>query len=291
MAVYIDDMKRRYRNMVMSHMMADTLDELHAMADLLGLKREWFQEAKPGGWSHHYDISESKALEALKLGATRCTQRDLVLRFSPKFQAAKTPAQDPDDPGVADQKLWQQGHNEGNTKALFGILNAHAEEKWEEPDWEQVKSRVLRLAKPLAEAAVRHRAATPGPWKAVKSDRVRRSPEGGPSYAAIEAVMGGFKLVPVLQFMRGDAGVAIRVTEADLEFVTHAWVDLEAAFNEIARLQRQLIDLHSGVIKFPQVSPAPAPSAGPILYTCRDCGKEVDRDNWDPDNGLCWGCF
>lgn len=28
---------------------------------------------------------------------------------------------------MADQKLWHQGHNEGNTKALFGTLNAHHE--------------------------------------------------------------------------------------------------------------------------------------------------------------------
>jgi outer membrane lipoprotein SlyB len=55
-------------------MMADTLDELHEMADCLGLKREWFQ-------GDHYDISKSKRVQAVKLGAIETTSRDLVKRF------------------------------------------------------------------------------------------------------------------------------------------------------------------------------------------------------------------
>ena len=59
----------------MSHMMADTLDELHAMAATLGLKREWFQDHPR---HPHYDICQSKRAQAIKLGAVPMTSLDLV---------------------------------------------------------------------------------------------------------------------------------------------------------------------------------------------------------------------
>jgi hypothetical protein len=40
--------------MVMCHMLADTLDELHAMADRIGASRGWFQVSNSG--VPHYDI-------------------------------------------------------------------------------------------------------------------------------------------------------------------------------------------------------------------------------------------
>ena len=48
------------------HMWADTLEELHAMAEKLGLKRAWFQnrESLP-----HYDLVPSKRKKAIQLGA------------------------------------------------------------------------------------------------------------------------------------------------------------------------------------------------------------------------------
>lgn len=65
MAVYVDSGNIAFGRMKMCHMMADSLDELHSMADRLGLKREWFQpESSP-----HYDLSQSKRTEAIKLGA------------------------------------------------------------------------------------------------------------------------------------------------------------------------------------------------------------------------------
>lgn len=77
--VYVDDYKGRYRGMIMSHMMADTEEELDAMADRLGLLRTWKQKhpLRPP----HYDLSQSKRAEAIRQGAREVTARELVMRF------------------------------------------------------------------------------------------------------------------------------------------------------------------------------------------------------------------
>lgn len=41
--VYVDDMRAPYRMMVMCHMVADTPEELHAMAGHIGVARKWYQ--------------------------------------------------------------------------------------------------------------------------------------------------------------------------------------------------------------------------------------------------------
>lgn len=51
------------------HMQADSLEELHAFADRLGLKRSWFQ-TKSGRPEHdHYDLTRGKRQQAIKMGA------------------------------------------------------------------------------------------------------------------------------------------------------------------------------------------------------------------------------
>jgi len=55
-------------------MIADTLDELHRFAALVGLKREWFQDVR----IPHYDLCESNRLAAIRLGAIEITTRELV---------------------------------------------------------------------------------------------------------------------------------------------------------------------------------------------------------------------
>ncbi len=50
------------------HMFADTLPELHAMADQLGLKRAWFQPGRSPELNH-YDLVPSKRALAVRLGA------------------------------------------------------------------------------------------------------------------------------------------------------------------------------------------------------------------------------
>lgn len=51
--------------MVMCHMLADTVAELHEFAARIGLRREWFQD----GSAPHYDVCKSRRVTAIKLGA------------------------------------------------------------------------------------------------------------------------------------------------------------------------------------------------------------------------------
>jgi hypothetical protein len=81
MAVYVDNYKGRFGRMIMCHMMADTIDELHEFAARLGLKREWFQ-AKTAA---HYDLSKEKRALAIKLGAID-TPLHVGERFNPEWK-------------------------------------------------------------------------------------------------------------------------------------------------------------------------------------------------------------
>ncbi len=79
MAVYVDDMRAKVGYMVMCHMMADSLFELHAMADQIGIRREWFQGPHNGHSSFpHYDITLSKRRLAVRFGAVEVTGREMV---------------------------------------------------------------------------------------------------------------------------------------------------------------------------------------------------------------------
>ncbi len=61
--------------MIMCHMLADSIDELHAMAKSLGLRRSWYQ---PGS-TPHYDVSKGKRSLAIELGAIEVTKHELVV--------------------------------------------------------------------------------------------------------------------------------------------------------------------------------------------------------------------
>lgn len=79
MTVYVDDARLPWRGMRMSHLQADTLEELHAFADSIGLRRSWFQAgSRPE--AAHYDVSESKRAEALRLGAVAETTEQGAVR-------------------------------------------------------------------------------------------------------------------------------------------------------------------------------------------------------------------
>jgi hypothetical protein len=73
--VYVDKAANPYGQMKMCHMVADTLEELHAMADKIGIQRRWFQNNPD---HPHYDISQSKRALAIQSGAVEITSRQLV---------------------------------------------------------------------------------------------------------------------------------------------------------------------------------------------------------------------
>lgn len=80
MTVYVDDMYRyplgQFGRMKMSHLMADTTEELLAMADRIGVRRKWIQH--PGTDGEHFDIAIEKRRLALAAGAVPVTLRSLA---------------------------------------------------------------------------------------------------------------------------------------------------------------------------------------------------------------------
>lgn len=64
------------------HMVSDTSEEeLHAFAERIGMKREWFQSRENGKASAaHYDLTPPRRVRAVALGAVEVTSRELVMR-------------------------------------------------------------------------------------------------------------------------------------------------------------------------------------------------------------------
>lgn len=76
MSVYVDDMQAGFGRMKMCHMIADTDDELHAMAAQIGVARKWHQDKSSGS---HYDIALSKRALAVDGGAVEITLRQCAM--------------------------------------------------------------------------------------------------------------------------------------------------------------------------------------------------------------------
>jgi len=72
--VYVDDMRANFGRMVMCHMLADTDEELHAMAAKIGVARKWWQSPEKTSGSP-YDIALSKRALAIQHGAVEITWR------------------------------------------------------------------------------------------------------------------------------------------------------------------------------------------------------------------------
>lgn len=75
MTVYVDNMYKmdmgKLRSMRMSHMIADTEEELHKMAKAIGVARKWYQ-------GDHYGVCESKREIAINKGAVPISLRQLT---------------------------------------------------------------------------------------------------------------------------------------------------------------------------------------------------------------------
>ena len=67
MTVYVDDAVHLWRGRRWAHLMADTLEELHAMAQKLDIPRRAFQNKTSGA---HYDVPSELRERAIELGAT-----------------------------------------------------------------------------------------------------------------------------------------------------------------------------------------------------------------------------
>lgn len=77
MPVYVDRAFIGFGRMSMSHMIADTPDELHAMADKIGVARRYYQ-APPKASFWHYDVSKGKRDLAIGYGAEDCERNTFV---------------------------------------------------------------------------------------------------------------------------------------------------------------------------------------------------------------------
>lgn len=89
MSVYVDRHRARLGRMVTCHMVADTREELHAMAERIGMHREWFQDCPPSS-APHYDVSLTKRDAALRLGAIDADRR-LIVEVIKRGRAAGWP--------------------------------------------------------------------------------------------------------------------------------------------------------------------------------------------------------
>lgn len=78
MATYVDT-ARSYphaglRFTEFCHLLADTPDELHEIADQLGVPRRFFQDHP---WRWHYDLPSHLRDEAVRLGAVEITMHEV----------------------------------------------------------------------------------------------------------------------------------------------------------------------------------------------------------------------
>ena len=105
MTVYVDDMRAKFRGMLMCHMIADTEEELHAMADKISIKRAWYQ-------GNHYDISLSRRADAVRNGAVEITWCTLA-----KMKARRRVTGTLGTPGDADK--WYSAYNKALVRGMI----------------------------------------------------------------------------------------------------------------------------------------------------------------------------
>lgn len=79
MTVYVDELRRRPTTIACfragsCHLTADSLDELHAFAARIGLRREWAQ-LPPEHRIPHYDLTAGRREAAIAAGAVEVSAR------------------------------------------------------------------------------------------------------------------------------------------------------------------------------------------------------------------------
>ena len=88
MPLYVDHARLPYRRMLMSHLLADTSEELKQAEKLLGLPTNSVQHL--GTPKEHLDISESKRAIAINMGAIEVTSKHLILLIRKKEKDIRT---------------------------------------------------------------------------------------------------------------------------------------------------------------------------------------------------------
>lgn len=77
MAIYVDDARIHWRGGEWCHMLADSLEELHAFAGILGVHRRWFHRTAS---YPHYDITVDVRERAIDQGALLSDKSTIILR-------------------------------------------------------------------------------------------------------------------------------------------------------------------------------------------------------------------
>lgn len=107
MSVYVDNPRMPYGRMLMCHMLADTDDELHAMAAKIGVARRWHQ-------GDHYDVCAAKRAIAIKFGALAVSTRELVRIRRAAIDAALA---DEEPPAGRDERQYSDKDSSTTTPA------------------------------------------------------------------------------------------------------------------------------------------------------------------------------
>jgi hypothetical protein len=88
--VYVDDMRAPFGRMIMSHMIADTTEELLTMAHNIGVQRKWIQQA--GTYREHFDVASNRGdLAVGRFGAVRIDYRTAGLMIRERRRTGKLP--------------------------------------------------------------------------------------------------------------------------------------------------------------------------------------------------------
>lgn len=93
MSVYVDPLAENgwvmYSRLIPScHLVADLEEDLHALADKIGLRRAWFQP-RPRGRSH-YDLTPSMRRRAVRAGAIELSREAFVEKIRSLAERAAT---------------------------------------------------------------------------------------------------------------------------------------------------------------------------------------------------------
>lgn len=80
MSVYVDPVlfhggSKEFKWPRSCHMYADSLDELHRMAEAIGMRRAWFQDREG---LPHYDLVPARRMRAIAFGAIEHSRAEMV---------------------------------------------------------------------------------------------------------------------------------------------------------------------------------------------------------------------